>query len=293
MNSGFSQFHPIVRCLYYCTAIGLILWAKSFILLLGCLMIILSVCLMQGLIQHKARSIKFYLLISFLIGVFNPLVSSHGKHVLFLIGSHPVTREAMLDGWMFAIQLFTLLMWFLSFQHVFGTAACLSVFGVIVPRSAMLFSMAMRQFHHLSVRFNQLVHLHRPSFAVSNRASWKAQSQFAMSLVQMMLTWTLEESIHLAHAMKARGYGSGPRTMYWHYRWSVRDVVVLLWIGTILTLVCVQSLTTHTPRTDFWSESIWSLQGMNGMIVSYIILYGMLLLWIEGREWWKWQSLKG
>ena len=52
-----------------------------------------------------------------------------------------------------------------------------------------------------------------------------------VTILSIMVTWTLENAIETADSMRGRGYGLPGRTAYSIYRFDERDKIALLWLA--------------------------------------------------------------
>ncbi len=291
MNTGLRHVHPLVAFIYYGGAISLLFIYPHPWFILTSLGVAVCLNLVQGSFSKKGSWLYFYIGMSLVWFLVNPLISHQGEHLLFYLGKLPITLEAVMYGFFAAIQLFTLFMWILSAQQVLASSQILFLFSNISPKGAMLVSMALRSFTLLTIRFQQLMRIHRSYDEHLNMSARKKQLVLGMSMVQMMLTWTLEEGLHTADSMKARGYHSGQRSQFTLYHWSKRDkVLLMIWIvlasgsltSVFLRLVTFEYYPQRSPLTltlDQW------------MVYGCVTIYLIIPVLIEGRDWLKWRSL--
>ena len=59
----------------------------------------------------------------------------------------------------------------------------------------------------------------------------QAAAKTAITILSIMLTWSLENALETADSMKSRGYGLPGRTAFSIYRFDSRDKLALLWLG--------------------------------------------------------------
>ncbi len=53
----------------------------------------------------------------------------------------------------------------------------------------------------------------------------------AVTILSIMLTWSLESAVETADSMKSRGYGLPGRTAFSIYRFDARDAAVICWLA--------------------------------------------------------------
>lgn len=223
MNAGLRFVHPAAALLYYIGAVASLFVFKQPLYLLAAVVSGLLLIALQGGLSSRLRTLRFFLLVAFATALINPLISHRGSHILFYWLDQPFTLESFAYGALSAVSLFAVMIWFLSVQHVFTSDKIMHLFGAVSPKGALLLAMALRSLPLLARRFGQIAAVQRTKGVNPLEGSLRKRARDGMAFVQLMLTWTLEEGLQTADSMKARGYGSGPRTQFWPYRWRLRD----------------------------------------------------------------------
>lgn len=230
-EQGFLSIHPFVQLMYY-LLIGVMLFNMNHPIfqLTAFLLLIWIVWLQDEGEAIKKRLIGILLLMGMMI-FFNPLFVSRGSHILFYLGKRQVTLEALIYGISLAFMIGSMMLLFISFQHVLHGQRFLYLFANLLPRTALLVMIALR---FVPLLMNRLETIRAVQHV---RGSNKSPIRTAMLQLQALITWSLEESIETADSMKARGYGNQKRTMYTPFYMEKRDWFVMI-ILLLLFVLC-------------------------------------------------------
>jgi energy-coupling factor transport system permease protein len=292
MNSGLRFIHPVACLCYYIGAISLIFLFKHPWFILTSVAVGLLLNFLQGSLVDRKKLLLYFLLMSFITFLINPLTYHRGTHILFYWLDQPMTLESMVFGALAAASLFGALIWFLSIQYVIGPEKVLHLFGTLSSKGALLLSMAMRSFPLLAQRFQQIAVVQRTKGVNPLKGSIRKRFKDGMKLVQIMLTWTLEEGLQTADSMKARGYGSGPRTHFWPYIWRKQDTL-FTFLFLAAGLGCMIGWFSGLAGFEVYPTLPESLafHFSDGLIYGCYFIYLLVPLLMEGRDWIKWRSL--
>lgn len=233
MIGGFSSLYPGVAALYFIGMLMLIMWLNHPLYLVTSL---LSILLLNFSLDGGAalkKSWRGYLLMMGVVMVLNPLFSSRGATILFYLRNRPVTLESVLYGIIFALTLVTVLTGFQAYQQIITVDKFLYLTGSVLPRTAFVIVMILRLMPLLRRRLKDIKAIAKTLGRMkgNNRRQRIGET---MEQINTLLVWTMEESLHTAVAMRASGYGSGPRSSFRAYRREARDywmTVLLLAVG--------------------------------------------------------------
>ncbi len=288
-HRGFYTLHPAVSFIFYG---GYFLFSMLFLH-----PIYLSSALLIGIIMNwmhdhgnsLKRFILWYILTCFVLSLLNPLFSHRGEHILFYVMNQPITLESVMFGVIMALSILVLLAGFLSFNLIIQDNKLMYLFSASTPKLALLVIVAIRFVPLLLRRLNEIMIVQQTKGISVHEGSWIERARHGMTLVQILLSWSLEEAMQTADSMKARGYGLRARSSYISYRLDYRDVVVLsvtLLLG-ILCLICW--------RQGYGVLNIYpSLEGIKlsgaDLVTYYVYLYYLLIpLGVEGEEVIRWR----
>src|SRR5690606_29476317 len=141
-------------------------------------------------------------------------------------------------------------------------------------------------------RWQQVANVQRTQGLLFGQGSWKRKAHDGMSLVSMLLTWSLESEIVSAMSMRARGYGHQQRSIYTRFILTKDDFGMLLamtslGIALIIGRMNDFGLLQIYPRVGplAFSDKQWSIYFL-------FCLFMLVPLYYQGREilswlWWK------
>lgn len=248
---GLTAGHPLPCFFYYGMCIGLTMLLRHPLFTLASLAGAVCLTGLQGLWRKKRQHFFYYVIVALATFLINPLVSHRGRHILFYWWDQPVTLEAIGFGAGAAVSLLATLLWFLSFSNVASTDKWMYLLHRPAPKTSLLLSMASRNYHLLFARLGQIAAVQKSRGISPLHGKLLPRLRSGMLLLQAMLTWTLEEGLQTADSMKARGFGSGRRSNYWPYNWSLGDRMFLA-ASLLLALTVMAGWLLHVNRYDFF-----------------------------------------
>ncbi|MBE6658432.1 MAG: energy-coupling factor transporter transmembrane protein EcfT [Ruminococcaceae bacterium] len=190
------------------------------------------------------RSARTTLLFALPAAVFcmliNALFTHRGITVLFYFPTgNPCTLESLLSGLSLAAALFSAVVLFAVLSRVMTSEKLICLFGTVSPALALVLSMALRFLPHYKQRLTDIT---AANAGISSRLQPQTahppvgkepgtrirQAKDGLSLFSALFAISTEESLAVADAMRARGYGCGiPRSAYTVYRITRRDIGIL------------------------------------------------------------------
>lgn len=150
----------------------------------------------------------------------------NGETILFFMNDNPITLEALIYGAVSSVMLVSVLMWCSCYSVILTTDKFLYLFGKTVPKLGLILSMAFRMIPLFQLQSKKI------------RQSQKSMGLYATDAVvdkaggsfrvfDSLLTWSMENAVDTADAMKARGYGLKGRTNFSLFRFRRRDGIML------------------------------------------------------------------
>lgn len=181
--------------------------------------------------------LKFCLPMLLLTAIINPLINHRGLTALFYLGKNAVTLEAALFGLAAGGMLVAVLCWFRCLTLVLDNEKNLFLFGRVMPSLALILTMTMRFLPLYQLQARRIAEARAGIGLGLAESGWKQRLHSAFAIVSAMTGWALEGALETADAMKARGYGGGPRSSFGIYRWKRRDKLILLLILALLAIL--------------------------------------------------------
>jgi energy-coupling factor transport system permease protein len=290
--TGFRSFHPLPGFLYYAGVMLMSMLLLHPVYLATAVVCMAALNLISDRPGKMLRIMALFLLLSMALGAINPLFSHRGSHILFQWMDRPVTLEAVLYGLTMALSPLAMMYACMSYQQVVTSDKFLYLFGSLWPKGALIVMMAMRFVPLLYRRLRQISQVQRTKGVSLTGGPLRKRINDGVKVLHILLTWSLEDALQTADSMKARGYGTGPRSAYRPYRMRPRDWSLLVFIAAAC-LLCVggrafgYGLLTIYPRLETLRLHSWEW-----IHFGVFALYLCTPLLIEGKEWLQWRFYK-
>lgn len=289
MENGFRGYHPYVILFYYLCTGFLIMYFKHPLFLVGALVLLVLV----NVSHDRGAALKRWtiplIIMSLFFIVLNPFLVSRGSTILFYFRDRQVTLEATMYGVVMALALVSVLILFVSFNLILNGNKFLFIFSKILPRTAFLIMLAIRFVPLLKSRYDEIAAVQRVRGTTMSVGGLKERATNGMNMIQVLLTWSLEEAVQTADSMKARGYGIGEKSSYIQYRMQKHD---WFWLTGLLLLliVCILGGMLGYGKIIIYPQlgtlQLYPLDWV--LLVSMIVLISFPLL-VEGRERLRWR----
>ncbi len=284
--------HPLVPFLYYVGGFILLSFEQHpvFLFMDVCVLLIHMLYLDRGLYIRKWG--VFILLAASIFLVINPLFNHRGTHVLFFFAQNPIMLESVIRGLMMALTLIGFFLLIALFNSIITSDRFLFLFSKWLPQWALLTMLSMRFVPLFRWRLQEIETIQTIKGLSVRSGSMKHRVRSGVLLVQILLTWSLEDAIGTADSMVARGYGLKNRSQYRVVRFRPNDWIRLSFLAVLLGLnglgcglgYSVLSLSPILETSVVHGEE-WLYLGLN-------FLYFSWPLWRELKEGLYWQFSK-
>ncbi len=231
-----NSFHPITILIFFAAMITPLMLANNPYLtavsLVGAVIVLVTVRKdRRGLV----REFFGYAAIFLIMAAINPLFVHRGRTPLLFINGRAVTLEAILYGLNSALMLVTAVIWCRSFSTLMTSDRLFCITGKLSPKISAMLTTAVRFIPDMLAQGRKIA-AYSKSSGRYNDASLIGRIRRVMGNFSALVTWSIENAVHTADSMKARGFELGGRTAYSKYRFTVID--------TILTLLSIFSAAT-------------------------------------------------
>ncbi|MBQ4110607.1 MAG: energy-coupling factor transporter transmembrane protein EcfT [Clostridia bacterium] len=288
----FKRFHPIVNFIYFLFVIG----CSMFFMHPACLIISFSCAFLYSVILKGKKAIKTNLIymipIILLTAIINPAFNHEGVNILtYLPGGNPLTLESIIYGFAAALMLVSVFGWFSCYNEVMTSDKFIYLFGRIIPSLSLIISMTLRFVPRFAAQLKTVVAAQKcVGREVSGSVVKRAKN--GLSILSVMVTWALENSIETADSMKSRGYGLPGRTAFSIFVFDKRDLKTLLYIVILGVYVLVGNYFggmyfRYFPSMKGTECSVFSVS----VFAAYFLMCIMPVI-IEVKEAVKWKSIK-
>jgi len=289
----FSSFHPLVNFLYF----ALVLLFSMCFMHPACLVISLVSALaydisLGGKTALK-RSLVLLLPVMLLAAVINPAFNHEGATILtYLPSGNPLTLESILYGLAAAFMLSAVIAWFSCFNEVMTSDKFVYLFGRIIPALSLVLSMTLRFVPKFNAQLRVVSSAQRCIGRDASDGGLFQRLKHAVTILSIMVTWSLENAIETADSMRSRGYGLKGRTAFSIYRFDGRDRSALLWLAFCgVYILCGWAV----GGLDFRYYPTLKAGALTPFSFSFLLVYPALCLtpvFINAKEAWTWRHLQ-
>ena len=243
-RDSFSGYHPLVNFLYF----ALVLAFTMFFVHPVSLVISLFAALCYAISLNGRRAVRFSLLyllpMMLMAALLNPAFNHEGMTILtYLPSGNPLTLESILYGIAAAVMLASVITWFSCYTAVMTSDKFVYLFGRVIPALSLVLSMTLRFVPKFKAQLRVVSEAQRCVGRDVSNGSNIQRLKNGITILSIMVTWSLENAIETADSMKSRGYGLPGRTAFSIYRFDSRDKTALLWLGFCGTYIFAGWLT--------------------------------------------------
>lgn len=289
MQDRFSKYHPVVNFMYFTLVIGFSMVLNHPLAQSISLLCALIYAIQADGIKAVLFSLKWCLPVFLMTALINPAFSHEGTTVLlYLPSGNPLTLESILYGLSSGMLLVTIMLWFVSFNRVITSDKFIYLFGRAIPAMSLVLSMTLRFIPKFKSQLTSVVEAQKCLGRDVSQGSILHRTRIAITILSIMITWSLENAIESADSMKSRGYGLKGRTAFSIYRFDDRDKMALLYLG-----FCGFYLLAGTLASAFGFRYFPSIHyvGLNTVTLSFQFVYlslcimPVMLNWAEEKKW--------
>ncbi|RBQ22965.1 hypothetical protein ALNOE001_12190 [Candidatus Methanobinarius endosymbioticus] len=230
--------HPTIYTIYYIILILFALLFNNIYYLVAFLVFIVILLFLQKSKKEIKPTLKYFIPMSLIIIILNPLFSHVGTTKIFLMGNYFITLESLAYGFLMDFSLLIILLLFVSFNKYVDYQKLLYLTSNHFPNVSMIVVMVMRFIPLLNYRLGEVNKIF--DFEHGNSDESKIDKIKKMgSILAVVIFWSLEESMLTAKSMKARGYGIFKRSSYLRYKINRIDIIL---IGIIMLCAIISLL---------------------------------------------------
>ena len=246
-HTAFETSHPVVPFLYFALAIGTAMCSFQPVLVAVSLAAGLAACAFMRGARAVASSLRWQLPALAIVALFNPLFVSAGSTELFRIGTRAVYLESFAYGACMGALMLSCVLWFQAAAQALPFDKVAALLGGGAPVLALMLSMCMR----LVPRF---VRKGRDIMRVQRAAGRGAGVRGYLRASNVLMAWSMEDSLETADSMRARGWGAvARRSTYVRYRFTRADAaalagIVVLWAASAACAAVAVGQFSFYPR---------------------------------------------
>ena len=227
----FSSYHPIINFLYFALVL---LFTMCFMHPVS-LVISLACAITYAVTLNGKQAVRFSLTamlsMALLAMIVNPAFNHEGATILtYLPTGNPLTLESILYGLASGLMLAAVITWFSCYTTVMTSDKFVYLFGRIIPALSLVLSMTLRFVPRFKAQLHVVSEAQRCVGRDVSDGSTVQRIKNAVTILSILVTWSLENAIETADSMKSRGYGLPGRTAFCIYRFDDRDKAALAWL---------------------------------------------------------------
>ncbi|MDF2856432.1 MAG: cobalt transporter [Neobacillus sp.] len=289
MENRFERFHPLVSFLFYAGSLALIIFMLHPVFLIIGFLVIFAINYAHDRLKGIRSWLWLFLSMGLLITILNPLFNERGRYVLFEVGQHKVTLEAITYGGMNALSMLGIIALFVSYNVIMKPNKLLFLFSKFLPQFAILLMLTMRFIPLMKRRLKEISVIQKSKGITVSTGKWMTRVQTAMLYIQTLLTYSLEEAIQTADSMKARGYGQGPRSTYDFFRFRRMDVFAIVYLLIIFAGTLFGRFSGYGYLTIYPMMESWQLSLLDARTLIFYLLFLSFPLFVEVGAMVRWR----
>lgn len=288
----FSSYHPLINFLYF----ALVLVFSMCFMHPAFLCVSLAASITYTVYLKGKKGVRFSLMymlpMLLMAAVINPAFNHEGATILtYLPSGNPLTLESMTYGLAAAVMLAAVVSWFSCFNEVITSDKFVYLFGRVIPALSLVLSMTLRFVPRFGAQIKVVSEAQRCVGRDAGSGSILQRVRNGITILSIMITWSLENAIETADSMKSRGYGLPGRTAFSIYRFDKRDKAALLWL-VFCGVYIISGWIAGCTRFRYYP----TMKGveLNPFTVSFALVYLALCLTpviLNVREDRKWKRL--
>lgn len=292
-KDAFSSYHPIIQFLYF----GLVLVFSMCFMHPVCLGISLLSAIAYSIYLRGKKALRFSLLymlpMMLLAAIVNPAFNHQGAtSIAYLPSGNALTLESIAYGVAAAVMLAAVMIWFACYSEIMTSDKFVYFFGRIIPTLSLVLSMTLRFVPKFTSQIKAVSEAQRCVGRDISNGSLLQRAKSGLTILSIMISWSLENAMETADSMKSRGYGLPGRTAFSIYRFDNRDKEALLWL-----VFCGVYIISGWIAGGTYFRYYPTMKGvaLTAFPLSFMLLYLALCLTpviLDVREDKKWSRLK-
>ena len=265
MGLGFASLHPVYISVMLVCAVAMNLW-------------------LRGLVQTE-RTLMRALVLFCLVVLLNAVFNDSGATTLCFFLGRPVTLEALTYGLVSGEMLMTMWLWCAIWQTWMTNERFLYLFGNWMPTLSLLLSMV---FALIPQSGHKLARI-RLCQSYYQGQEKKRKIQQLIRQISCLLVMDMEDSMQTADAMRCKGYGSGKRTTFSLYSFTVRDGI---WLVVVLASLAVSITAAVMANAGLFFYPWRSWRTIPPLCLVGMVGFMLLPILMQTKEWFAWKRCR-
>lgn len=249
-HTAFDTAHPAVPAVFLVLTLGMTM-ASTQPVLIGISFVgafAYSACV-RGFWASMA-SLRWQIPLVAVIAVLNPLFSASGSTEVARMGFRVIYLESLCYGFAMGGLFVSSALWFQAAATMLPAEKILALLGNVLPVVSLMISQCMRLIPRFVRQGRLIAAVQGVAEPRGTGATEAVRSRLRMTSV--LMGWTMEDSLEIADAMRARGWGAAlRRSTYQRYRFTSADAAALVVIVLGASL-CIAISVTATAQYSFF-----------------------------------------
>lgn len=268
LNKKKHSYHPLVEFLYFFSVLFITFVSFNAIsLALSFVGSFLFMCKRKGIkdtLLFFIKTVPVFLLFSLI----NPLFNHRGITTLAILpDGNPLTKEAVFFGIAAGAMVFNAIVWFSNMSDILTEEKIVYIFGLILPKGALLLSM--------SFRFIPLMKESYGKILATRKLLGEKGILLYKNCLLILFNRFFEGSIITSDSMCSRGYDTGRRTSYNIFILKKRDIFTIAVLVLLFFLIFLGLKNIRAVYYPYFK--------LNIDIKEYILLFLLFVLIPLGR----------
>ncbi|MCL1879055.1 MAG: energy-coupling factor transporter transmembrane protein EcfT [Actinomycetia bacterium] len=293
MRGAFASTHPIVEISFFIFMVLItVLFRHPVLLGISFILALAYAIRLSGL---KALLLTFAIMVPMMIGalLINVLFNHRGATMLFYLpDGNPFTLESLAFGAASSLMIGAVVLWFACYMKIMTSDKFLYLFSRIIPALSLVISMALRLVPRYLAQIRKIAEAQAAIGRGINSGNVLQRARHGLTILSVMVTWSLENGVETADSMYARGYGLPKRTAYSLFKFEYRDGLMLTAMA-YLAVITIAGIALGVVQVTFFP--LFSINPMGilpALFYLVFLLAAALPLIIDGYEALIWHSLK-
>lgn len=177
-------------------------------------------------IQEMLTEIKKLLPFMLVITTVNPLINRYGGTPLFFINDSAFTLEALVYGFFISVMLAAVFIWGKCFNTINDSEKTLYIASYLSRTLSIIISMSLRFIPMLKIKQCEIKNT-RKAMGLYYCDNLYEKIRSNLTIISVLLTWAIENSVDTAASMRSRGFGIRKRTSCSVFKMRKPDVMLI------------------------------------------------------------------
>ena len=237
MRDFMNNLHPAASGAYFlAVVIFAIMFSHPITLGISFVTAVLSIWYFYGASKLKGI-MRFVIRVMVLSVIITPLLLHKGVTIITYLPWGALTREAIYYGFATAFSISSVILWMLFYSEVMTTDKLVYFFGKAAPSVSMVLCIILRLVPNLIDKFREVYAYQKLMQSSSGKTGIIDKTKSLVSVVSIVISWSLDSGVNTAQSIKGRGYGKGKRSSFYRYRMSKEDTVFLITVTSLAAVV--------------------------------------------------------